>query len=118
MNRVIIVPVSEIGHFPGMTAIARGGTIAALLGDSFESRSRSAFGSDDEFFDAVARGRADLYTFSSAEAAIEFARTKVESLNAEERRIVEAMTRIDSSSGLRKLPQSDDTEANQTQMRA
>ncbi len=56
MKRVIIVPVSEIGHFPDMTAIARGGTIAALLGDSFESRSQYAFGSDDEFFDAVARG--------------------------------------------------------------
>jgi len=50
MKRVIIVPVTETRQFPGMEILARGGSIAALVGDTFEERTRSAFDSDDSFF--------------------------------------------------------------------
>jgi len=70
MKRVIIVPVTETRQFPGMEILARGGSIAALVGDTFEERTRSAFDSDDSFFYSVAGGQADLYTFNTlAEAA-------------------------------------------------
>jgi hypothetical protein len=105
MKRVIIVPVSEILRFPNMTVIARGGPIAALLGDSFEGRSRDAFGSDEEFFDAVATGRADLNTFTWETDAATFACAKIEALNAQAHRIEEAMNRI--ASFPRKAPQTD-----------
>jgi hypothetical protein len=44
MKRVIIVPVTETGRFPGRDILARGGAVAAPLRDTFEGRSRSAFG--------------------------------------------------------------------------
>jgi hypothetical protein len=50
MKRVIIVPVTETRQFSGMKILARGGSIAALVGDTFEERTRSAFDSDDSFF--------------------------------------------------------------------
>ena len=118
MKRVVIVPVTEIGRFPGMTVIAREGAIAALLGESFESRCRDAFGSDDEFYDAVATGRADLNTFRSTVDASRFASAKIESLNAEARRIEESMNRIASFSPARKLPKFDDSKAFPDQLRA
>jgi len=108
MKRVIIVPVSEVKWFPGMTMIVRGGAIAALLGDSFEERSRGAFGSDDEFFDAVATGRADRNTFGSEAEATRFAEDMVKALNAEASRIEEAMNRV--ASFPRKAPQADSPE--------
>jgi hypothetical protein len=43
MKRVIIVPVTETRQFHGMEILARGGSIAALVGDTFEARTRSAF---------------------------------------------------------------------------
>jgi len=49
MKRVIVVPVTETRQFPGMEILARGGSIAALVGDTFEARTRSAFDSDDCF---------------------------------------------------------------------
>ena len=78
MKRVIIVPVTETGQFSGMEILASGGSIAALVGDTFEERTRSAFDSDDSFFYSVAGGRADLYTFNTLEEAARFAKCKIE----------------------------------------
>lgn len=94
MKKVIIVPVLEIDRFPGMSVIARGETIAALMGESVHERSRSAFASEDEFYDAVAAGRADFNTFENVEAAREFAEGKITFLTEKARRIEEAVTRI------------------------
>jgi hypothetical protein len=87
MKRVIIVPVTETRQFPGMKILARGGSIAALVGDTFESRTRSAFDSEDSFFYSVAFGQADLYTFNTLDKAARFAKSKVEALMALERSI-------------------------------
>ena len=87
MKRVIIVPVTETRQFAGMKIIARGGSIAALVGDTFEERTRSAFDSEDSFFYSVAGGRADLYTFNTLEEAARFAKRKIEALTAIERGI-------------------------------
>ena len=65
MKRVIIVPVTETRQFPGMKILARGGSIVALVGDTFGERARSAFDSEDSFFYSVAGGRADHYTFNT-----------------------------------------------------
>lgn len=77
VKRIIIVPASEVGHFHAMTVVVRSEAIAALLGESHELRSRAAFSSDEEFYDAVAAGRADLYTFDTFEGAVEFANAKM-----------------------------------------
>ena len=87
MKRVIIVPVTETRQFPGMEILAHGGSIAALVGDTFEERTRSAFDSEDSFFYSVASGQADLYTFKTLAEATRFARAKIESLTALERSI-------------------------------
>jgi hypothetical protein len=87
MKRVIIVPVTEIRQFPGMEILASGGSIAALVGDTFETRTRSAFDSEDSFFYSVASGHADLYTFNNLEEAARFAKGKIEALTALERSI-------------------------------
>jgi len=94
MKRVIIVPASEIKSFPGLTVIARGGAIAALIGDSFVERSRKSFGSEEEFFDGIALGRADMNTFATEEDAAAFASAKIDALNAEARRVEEAISRM------------------------
>jgi hypothetical protein len=57
MKRIIIVPITETGQFPGMEILARGGSIAALVGDTFEARTRSAFDSEDSFFMRSATAR-------------------------------------------------------------
>jgi hypothetical protein len=80
MKRVIIVPVTETRQFPGMEILARGRSIAALVGDTFEARTRSAFYS-------VGSGQADLYTFNTLEEAARFAKGKIEALTAIERSI-------------------------------
>jgi len=36
MKRVIIVPITETRQFPGMKILARGGSIAALVGDTLK----------------------------------------------------------------------------------
>jgi hypothetical protein len=87
MKRVIIVPATETRQFPGMKILARGGSIAALVGDTFEERTRSAFDSDDAFFYSVAGGQADLYTFNTLAEAARFAKGKIEALTAIERSI-------------------------------
>jgi hypothetical protein len=87
MKRVIIVPVTETGQFPGMEILARAGSIAALVGDTFEERTRSAFDSEDSFFYSVAGGRADLYTFNTLAEAARFAKGKIDALTAIERSI-------------------------------
>ena len=87
MKRVIIVPVTETGRFPGMEILASGGSIAALVGDTFEARTRNAFESEDSIFYAVGYGQADLYSFRSLEEAACFAKDKIEALTAIERSI-------------------------------
>ena len=87
MKRVIIVPVTETRQFPGMEILARGGSIAALVGDTFEERTRSAFDSDDSFYYSVAQGQADLYTFHTLDQAACFAKNKIEALTAIQRSI-------------------------------
>jgi hypothetical protein len=87
MKRVIIVPVTETRQFPGMETLARGESIAALVGDTFEARTRSAFDSEDLFFYSVASGRADLYTFNTLDEAARFAKGKIEALMALERSV-------------------------------
>ena len=82
MKRVIIVPVTETRQFPGMEILARGGSIVALVGDTFEARTRSTFDSEDSFFYAVGYGQADLYTFNTLEDAARFAKGKIEALTA------------------------------------
>jgi hypothetical protein len=88
MKRVIIVPVTETGQFPGMEILARAGSVAALVGDTFEARTRSAFDSEDSFFYSVGYGQADLYTFNTLAEAARFAKGKIEALTAIERSIV------------------------------
>jgi hypothetical protein len=90
MKRVIIVPVTETRQFPGMEILARGGSIAALVGDTFEERTRRAFDSEDSFFYSVAGGRADLYTFDTLDEAARFAKGKIEALMALERSVYTA----------------------------
>jgi hypothetical protein len=87
MKRVIIVPVTETRQFPGMKILARGGSIAALVGDTFEERARSAFDSEDAFLYSVAGGQADLYTFNTLAEAARFAKGKIEALTVIERSI-------------------------------
>ena len=87
MKRVIIVPVTETRQFPGMKILSRGGWIAALVGDTFEERTRNAFDSDDSFFYSVASGQADLYTFNTLAEAARFAKGKIQALTAIERSI-------------------------------
>jgi hypothetical protein len=87
MKRVIIVPITETGHFPGMEIIARGGSVAALVGDTFEARTRSAFDSEDSFFYSIGYGHADLYTFTTLDEAARFAKDKIEALTALEQSI-------------------------------
>ena len=87
MKRVIIVPVTETRQFPGMKILARGGSIAALVGDTFEERTRRAFDSEDSFFYSVAVGQADLYTFNTLGEAARFAKGKIEALMALERSV-------------------------------
>ena len=102
MKRVIIVPVTETRQFPGMKILARGGSIVALVGDTFGERARSAFDSEDSFFYSVAGGRADLYTFNTLEEAARFARGKIEALTAIERSIV--TNRADATESLKMTP--------------
>ena len=87
MKRAIIVPVTETRRFPGMKILARGGSIAALVGDTFEERTRSAFDSEDSFFYSVGYGQEDLYTFNTLDEAARFAKGKIEALMAIERSI-------------------------------
>jgi hypothetical protein len=87
MKRVIIVPITETRQFPGMEILARGGSIAALVGDTFKERTRSAFDSEDSFFYSVGYGQADLCTFNTLDEAARFAKGKVKELTALERSI-------------------------------
>ena len=102
MKRIIIVPVTETRQFPGMEILARGGSIAALVGDTFEARTRSAFDSDDSFFYSVAYGRADLYTFNTLDEAARFAKGKIDALTTLERTI--GTNREDATGSLKITP--------------
>ena len=60
MKRVTIVPDTETDRFPRMEIVARGGSVDALMGDTFAERTRSAIDSEDSFLYSVGHGRADL----------------------------------------------------------
>src|ERR1700679_325069 len=102
MKRVIIVPDTETRQFPGMKILARGGSIAALVGDTFEERTRSAFDSEDAFFYSVASGQADLYTFKTLQEAARFAKGKIKALTAIERSM--DINRADATGSLKIAP--------------
>jgi len=85
-----------------MTILARAGSIAALVGDTFEERTRSAFDSEDSFLYSVAGGQADLYTFNTLEEAARFAKGKIEALMAIERSI--NTNRADATESLKITP--------------
>jgi hypothetical protein len=87
MKRVIIVPVTEIRQYPGMEVNASWGSIAALVGDTFEARTRGDFDSEHSFFYSIASGQADLYTFNTLEETARFAKGRIEALTALERSI-------------------------------
>jgi hypothetical protein len=87
MKRVIIVPITETPRFPGMEILARGSSVAALVGDTFEARTRKAFDSEDSFLYSVGYGLADLYTFNTLGEAARFAEAKIDALTAIERSI-------------------------------
>jgi len=70
-----------------MEILARSRSIAALVGDTFEARTRSAFDSDDSFFYSAGYGQADLYTFNTLGEAFSFAKGKIEALMALERSV-------------------------------
>lgn len=80
MQRVIIVPISDAAHFPGLEVIARDRDIAALTGPSVPGRSREAYESDEEFLEAVAHGFADHHTFATLDEAAAFAKSKLDDL--------------------------------------
>jgi hypothetical protein len=82
MKRIIIVPITETGRFPSMEILARGGSVVALVGDTFEARTRSAFHSEDSFLYAAGYGHADLYTFPTLVKAAWFAKAKIYDLTS------------------------------------
>lgn len=98
MKRVIIVPVTEARQFPGMEILARGGSIVALVGDTFGARTRGFFDSDDSFFYAVGYGQADLYTFNTLDEAAHFAKGKIEALTAIEQSVNSDLGEVSRSS--------------------
>jgi hypothetical protein len=102
MKRVIIVQVTKARQFPGMELLARGRSIAALVGDTFEERTRSAFDSEDSFFYSVACGHADFCSFNTLEEATCFAKGKIEELTALERSI--DTNRADATGSLKITP--------------
>jgi hypothetical protein len=55
-----------------MEILARGGSIAVLVGDTFGAKTRGAFDSEDSFFYSIAYGQADLYAFNTMEEAARF----------------------------------------------
>ncbi|MFL6302473.1 MAG: hypothetical protein ACJ72H_02940 [Candidatus Sulfotelmatobacter sp.] len=80
MKRVVFLPLSEAAQFPDLEIIARDRNIAAFVGNSAFGRTREAYDSDESFFEAVARGFADRYTFRSLDEAASFAKAKLAAL--------------------------------------
>lgn len=87
MKRVIIIPIVDVYRFRGFEEVYRDQSLAALVGDTTDERSRERYASEDAFLEAVARGEADRYTFQSIEEATTFARAKLEILNRLAKRI-------------------------------
>jgi hypothetical protein len=92
MKRVVILPLSEALQFPDLQVIARVRNLAAFVGDTTVGRSREAYDSDETFFEAVARGYADRYTFNTLDEAATFAKRKLEDLARAARKIEDALT--------------------------
>ena len=77
---MIIVPLSDVAHFPDFEVIARDRNLAALVGDTTPLRSRDAYDSEDSFLDAISLGFADRYTFDNLAEATTFAEAKLKDL--------------------------------------
>jgi len=80
MKRVVVVPITDVAHFPDLEVIARVGRLAALVGPTSPGRMRDAFDSEEDFLRAVARGFADLYSFPTLRDAAKFAEQKLADL--------------------------------------
>jgi hypothetical protein len=80
MKRVVFLPLSEAAQFPDLEVIARDRNLTAFVGNSASGRTREACDSDESFFEAVARGYADRYTFRSLDEAVSFAKAKLDAL--------------------------------------
>jgi hypothetical protein len=100
MKRVIIVPVTQIRQFPGMEVNASGGSTAALVGDTFEARTRGAFDRFVRLFDRLRPGRS-LHLQCTLEEAARFAEGRIEALTALERSVG---TKLEDASGPLKIP--------------
>jgi hypothetical protein len=77
---VVLLPLSEAPQFPDLEVIARDRSLAAFVGNSASGRAREAYDSDESFFEAVARGSADQYTFRSLDEAASFAKARLDAL--------------------------------------
>jgi hypothetical protein len=91
MKRVVFLPLSEAAQFPDLEVIARDRNLAAFVGNSPFGRTREAYDSDESFFEAVARGFADRYTFRSLDEAVSFAKAKLDALALAAQQIEESL---------------------------
>jgi hypothetical protein len=91
VKRVVIVPASDIEHFPDLEVIARDGALVALVGNTAAGRTRDAYESEESFLNAVAQGFADRHTFNSLSDAAAFAVAKLDNLAQIARGIEAAM---------------------------
>ncbi len=80
MKRVVVLPLSEATRIPQLEMIAWDHNLAAFVGDTTRGRTREAYESDESFFEAVARGFADRYTFYTLDEAATFAKRKLADL--------------------------------------
>lgn len=91
MNRVVIVPIIDVAHFPDLVVIAQDGTLAALVGPTAPGRMREAFDSDEDFLNAVSCGFADRYSFHTLDDGVLFAERKLKDLARRAKEIEEAI---------------------------
>jgi hypothetical protein len=89
MRRVIVVPITDVSHFPDLEVIAQNGNLVALAGGTTPGRMRAAFDSDEAFLEAVSRGFADRHAFHTLGEAVKFADSKLASLASKAKEIEE-----------------------------
>jgi hypothetical protein len=80
MKRIIVVPITDVSHFPDLEVIAQNRNLAALVGATTAGRMREAFDSDEAFLDAVSRGFADRHAFQTLGEAANFANSELAAL--------------------------------------
>lgn len=106
MKRVIIIPIVDVYRFCGFEEVCRDQSLAVLVGDTTSERSRERYASEDSFLEAVARGKADRYTFQSIEEATTFAREKLGILNRLGKRMENCLNRTTAQKFKSRLPHS------------